>query len=136
MKKVIMAFGVLLVSASAFSAHSAFVGPMVRCELVYSMRDAQGNTIDSKTSQTMTLTLSQGGTNMTFEGYTLEAALAAISAADGGPALGYEIGATIKKGDVSSYGVQTVSKSAKNKRLSSALNVGREQAFVNCDFTQ
>jgi hypothetical protein len=124
--------GIVLVSLLSGVAYGSAL-PMVQCEMVTSSIAANGSSSSIHGETLLTLHANKSN-SVTAHGFELFGRLKQICAADGGPcSTSQTLKLTIKSGKSESMMVVTVPADASTERWSTALTVGTNQAFVNCD---
>jgi hypothetical protein len=126
MKTILLSIVCLVACSVAFAKGDAAV-PKVSCWLIYSKMDTGGATTDAITAEV-------GGSKVETHGFTLNAELERVCAADGGPCGGYRLTATVSKGEQSSYFSTALDPARKATRYTTGLTIGDESGFVNCDY--
>jgi hypothetical protein len=138
----------LLILASTFAATTqasevqatVAIAPTVSCNLMYSKRDDKGISVVFKRGNSVTI--SKEGASDSNGTFTLTGKLSQVCAvaAAGMGGLGeipcadlYTLSIEIKNGNSSNFLAIDINSKNAGQRYSTALNVGNEQGFANCD---
>jgi hypothetical protein len=138
----------LVILASTFAATTqasevqatVATAPKVSCELTYSKTDEKGIAVVFKVGNSVTISdgeIMESNTNFTLKGKLAQVCAVAAPGRGGGGNVpcfdSYTLTIEIENGKTSNFLSLNINSKNSGQRYSTALNVGNEQGFANCD---